>query len=167
MANRIKGSKSASKNAADVVEVEPVNPDVEPEPKNDGDVVEKVDPDVDHSADADGDFAIEDDPTDEQPEEADLVHVKVFTLGGPIVRNGFIDKSLTGYDHTANITATRQYMIAQGLRPVGEVSFVGATTNADGESLDLEYRVKAVAAESTDVPEVEHAPAVEGSVDFD
>lgn len=108
-----------------------------------------ADPEVDHSADADGDEKSVD-------PDAPVDHVKVFVLGGK-----HNELSLENYDHAGNIAATRQYMISQGLRPVGDVTFVGAETNPDGISLDLTYTVKAIPAEAATDLEVAHAPVVQ------
>jgi hypothetical protein len=48
--------------------------------------------------------------------------------------------------HRANLEATRQYLIHQGLRPTADGSFVGATDHPDGVSVILTYSVPAVPA---------------------
>lgn len=122
-----------------------------------------INPDTgaDNSADADGAT-----PIDEGL--ATLEHRKVFVLGG---RNAeAIADAIDGgsYDHEPNFVATRTYMISQGLRPDGKVTFDGWEYNADGVSLDLAYVVNAVPAEDVPTvegvsfpPEVAHAEAVQ------
>lgn len=71
-------------------------------------------------------------------------HVKVF-----VIPPG--NKPGSDYDHDANIAATRQYMISQGLRPTGDVRFVGSEPFGPGlKSWALTYAVTAVPAERFD-----------------
>jgi len=81
-------------------------------------------------------------------------HVKVFVLA-PGIFDG------RRFDHDANFAATRQYMISQGLRPIGDVVFDDKTTNADGVSIDLTYSVEATAAVVATDPSVIHAEVVQ------
>lgn len=82
-------------------------------------------------------------------------HVKIYVLGP-----GTFEEA-ANFDHSANITATRQAMIAQGLRPEGDVTFVGAKTAKDGVSIELSYTVGATpAAIATDFS-VAHAEATQ------
>lgn len=77
-------------------------------------------------------------------------HRKVFrveTFGNPIGDD---------FDHAPNKTATRQYMVDHGLRPVGDVSFAGAEPY-DERNTDLSYEVEAVpAAVAKDEPSLAH-----------
>lgn len=62
--------------------------------------------------------------------------------------------------HERNITATRQYLMQQGLRPVEDGRFVEAEDHQDGLSVILWYEVKvraAVVADGEEEPEVAHA----------
>lgn len=76
-------------------------------------------------------------------------HTKVF-----VAPPGF---KLDGYDHEANILATRRTMFNLGLRPVGDVTFDGASTNVDGVSVDLTYTVEAIPTVVATDPDVVHA----------
>lgn len=49
------------------------------------------------------------------------------------------------FDHGPNRVATRQYMVSHGLRPLGDVAFVGAEPY-DERNVDLTYEVEAVPA---------------------
>jgi hypothetical protein len=80
-------------------------------------------------------------------------HIKVF-----VAPPGFV---VEGYDHTANFTATRQYMMGLGLRPDGDVEFDGASENVDGVSVDLTYSVAAIPAVIAVDPDVVHSRAVQ------
>lgn len=51
-----------------------------------------------------------------------------------------------GFNHADNMRATRQYMVSHGLRPVGDVSFVGAKPY-DERNTDLVYEVQAIPAQ--------------------
>jgi hypothetical protein len=74
----------------------------------------------------------------------DAEHVKVF-----VIPPG--NKPASDYDHEPNIAATRQYMISQGLRPTGDVRFVGSEPfGPGGKSWALTYAVTAVPAERFD-----------------
>lgn len=86
--------------------------------------------------------------------EATDTHLKVFVL---LKRQYSNDADV----HEANILATRQYLINQGLRPVEHGSFVGAEDNEDGESVNLTYAVKVEAAHVATDPEVKHAPVID------
>ena len=89
--------------------------------------------------------------------QPDDQHVKVFVIPGdgekPTAKN---------YDHDANIAATRQYMMSQGLRPTGDVVFKGAepfgpggkSFGPGGKSWALTYAVEAVPAERFDFQQV-------------
>lgn len=68
------------------------------------------------------------------------LHRKVFRVF--VGRGGTIDES---FDHQPNFTATRQYMIDHGLRPLGDVSFVGQEPY-DDRNIDLTYQVEAIPA---------------------
>lgn len=77
---------------------------------------------------------------------------RIFTAGLEFVADEF--------DHSGNFTATRQYMIEHGLRPVGDVSFVGAE-KYDEKNTDLTYQVEALpAAVATDADNPDQAHAV-------
>lgn len=93
--------------------------------------------------------------------EADesVVHEKEFVLGP-----GDYSKA-NGYNHDANKSATRQYMIAAGLRPVGDVEHVSTCTHLDGKSKVLKYRVTAVPAHLATDPDVAHAKVIQGTGD--
>lgn len=83
-------------------------------------------------------------------EQPDDQHVKVFVIPGdgekPTAKN---------YDHDANIAATRQYMMSQGLRPTGDAVFKGAEPfGPGGRSWALTYAVEAVPAERFDFQQV-------------
>lgn len=62
---------------------------------------------------------------------------RVFTAG--------LDFDAASFDHLPNFTATRQYMLDHGLRPVGDVAFVGAE-KYDEKNTDLIYQVEALPA---------------------
>jgi len=81
-------------------------------------------------------------------------HVKIFVLA-PGIFDG------RRFDHDANFAATRQYMISQGLRPVGDVVFNGKSVNVDGVSINLVYSVEATPAVVATDPEVAHAEVVQ------
>jgi hypothetical protein len=68
---------------------------------------------------------------------------RVFTVGS---KHNAVDTELDGFNHDGGLAATAADAIAAGLRPTGEVEFVGAEVNADGITLDLTYRVSVVAA---------------------
>lgn len=55
----------------------------------------------------------------------------------------FVDEA---FDHSANFTAARQYMLDHGLRPTGDVAFVGAS-KYDDRNTDLTYEVEAIPAQ--------------------
>lgn len=61
--------------------------------------------------------------------------------------------------HRANIEATRQAMIGQGLRPTADGKYVGSEDHPDGASLVLTYEVPAKAAIVTtdEDPHAKHA----------
>lgn len=84
-------------------------------------------------------------------------HVKDFVVG-PMSRTEPA-RDFGSFDHAANIDATRQYMIASGLRPVGDVVFEGWHNHPDGISRIARYVVKAVPAAVAEGDEVEH-PAI-------
>jgi hypothetical protein len=86
-------------------------------------------------------------------------HVKEFVLGP-----GNYSEA-NGYNHDANKSATRQYMISAGLRPVGDVKHVSTKTHADGKSKVLKYSVTAVPAHLATDPEVAHAEVIQGTGD--
>lgn len=77
-------------------------------------------------------------------------HVKVFVLPpGPKPTEA------NGFDHGANMAATRQYMMSQGLRPTGDVRHVSTKPyGPGGKSWALTYAVPAVPAERFDFAEV-------------
>jgi hypothetical protein len=59
------------------------------------------------------------------------------------------------FDHGANFTATRQYMASHGLRPIGDVAFVGAEPY-DDRNTDLVYEVEAIPAQVATDPAQAH-----------
>jgi len=78
-------------------------------------------------------------------------HVKVFVLEPgpkPTEENGF--------SHEANMAATRQYMMSNGLRPTGDVRHVSTKPHLGDErrGWDVKYAVPAVPAERFDFTEV-------------
>jgi hypothetical protein len=76
----------------------------------------------------------------------DEQHVKVFVIPGDEPK-----PTASNYDHDPNIAATRQYMMSQGLRPMGDVVFKGAEPfGPGGKSWALTYAVPAVPAERFD-----------------
>lgn len=78
-------------------------------------------------------------------------HVKVFVLPpGPK------PTPANGYDHEANKAATVQYMLSQGMRPVGEVRHVSTKQHRNGASWVLTYDVEAVPTRSTHGPSEPH-----------
>ena len=86
-------------------------------------------------------------------------HVKEFVLGP----GDYSERN--GYNHDANKSATRQYMISQGLRPVGDVKHVSTKTHPDGKSKVLKYSVTAVPAHLATDPDVAHARVIQGTGD--
>jgi hypothetical protein len=60
---------------------------------------------------------------------------RVFTYG--------LDFDASAFDHEPNFTGTRQFMVEHGLRPVGDVRFVGAE-RFDDKNTDLVYEVEAL-----------------------
>lgn len=76
-------------------------------------------------------------------------HVKVFVLpAGPKPTES------NGYSHEANMAATVQYMISQGLRPTGDVKLDSIKEQKRGEVLvgwELTYSVPAIPAAKYDV----------------
>lgn len=62
---------------------------------------------------------------------------RVFTAG--------LDFIVDEFDHRPNFMGTRQYMTSHGLRPVGDVTFVGAE-KYDDKNVDLTYEVEALPA---------------------
>lgn len=76
------------------------------------------------------------------------VHRKVFR-----VFTAGLEFDAASFDHQPNFTATRQYMIDHGLRPLGDVSFVGAEAY-DGKNTDLTYQVEAVPAAIDDTADI-------------
>lgn len=88
-------------------------------------------------------------------------HEKVFVL----LRRDW-DEADQDKVHEDNTIGVRQYMVNNGLRPTGDVEFVG-TEDVPGESPDLpdrkrsiglRYRVKAIPAGSPDAPQVHIHP---------
>lgn len=73
---------------------------------------------------------------------------RLFTAGFDFIEDQF--------DHAPNKTATRQYMLDHGLRPVGDVSYVGAEP-FDEKNTDLTYEVEAVPAAVAKDPATAHA----------
>lgn len=73
---------------------------------------------------------------------------RVFTAGFDFIADEF--------DHAGNKTAVRQFMLDHGLRPVGDVSFVGAEP-FDAKNTDLTYEVEAVPAAVATDPATAHA----------
>jgi hypothetical protein len=61
--------------------------------------------------------------------------------------------------HRANIEATRQAMIGQGLRPTGDGKFVSSEKHPDGKSITLTYEVpaKPSVVVTVEEPDVLHA----------
>lgn len=61
--------------------------------------------------------------------------------------------------HRANIEATRQAMIGQGLRPTGDGKFAGSEKHPDGKSITLTYEVpaKPTVVVTAEEPDVLHA----------
>lgn len=69
-------------------------------------------------------------------------HVKEFVLPpGPK------PTPANGYSHEANMAATVQYMISQGMRPAGDVRHVSTKQHPNGVSWVLTYAVPAIPAE--------------------
>lgn len=93
-------------------------------------------------------------PADPEP-DATVIHRKVFVLVDQHV-------DFRVYDHENNIRATRQEIINKGLRPVGDVVYVGTSPHGDGESVDVTYEGKAVPAYSASEPDVAHARVNQG-----
>lgn len=88
-------------------------------------------------------------------EAASNQHVKIYVLGPGTFEDA------ANFDHSGNIIATRQAMIAQGMRPAGDVVFVGANVAKDGVSIELAYVVDAVPAAVATDPDVAHAKATQ------
>lgn len=78
------------------------------------------------------------------------VHKKKFVV---LARDYYDDEAT----HLANVEATRQAMIGQGLRPTADGGFVGAEKHPDGVSLVLTYEVPAKAAVVATEQHVAHA----------
>lgn len=72
--------------------------------------------------------------------DATGTHRKVFVLVADEYGNG------RGFDHEPNKRETVRYMVQNGLRPLGDVSFDGSKKLPDGRSVALAYTVKAVPA---------------------
>lgn len=91
-------------------------------------------------------------------------HVKVFVLPpGPK------PTPANGYDHAANMAATRQYALSQGMRPIDDVRLVSIKQHANGISWVLTYAVEVAVAERIAEPsgpdivlQGEDAPADQG-----
>lgn len=77
-------------------------------------------------------------------------HRKVFRIF-----TGAVDFVEAEFDHGPNFTAVRQYMANHGLRPLGDVSFVGAE-KYDARNTDLTYEVEAVPAQVATTPATAH-----------
>lgn len=60
------------------------------------------------------------------------------------------------FNHQPNINATRQFMLDYGLRPVGDVKFVGSEKHRDGVSVKLHYEGQAIPAVVATAPSVNH-----------
>ena len=136
--------KTAKADKTVTPEAEVVTPEAEvvtPE-ASDGTPAEEV---AERSADVDADESTE--------------HVKEFVLGP----GNYTEAN--GYNHDANKSATRQYMISAGLRPVGDVEHVSTRTHADGKSKILKYKVTAIPAHLASAPEVAHAEVIQGTGD--
>lgn len=86
---------------------------------------------------------------DEPEPDATVIHRKVFVLVDQHV-------DFRVYDHDANIRATRQEMLNSGLRPVGDVEYIGLSPHGDGESVDVIYEGKAVPTYVASDPDVAH-----------
>lgn len=84
----------------------------------------------------------------EAKEAKNSEHVKVFVLApGENPTKG------ADFDHTPNKSATRQYAISQGLRPTGDVRFVGAKEEGKHKAWWLTYAVPVIPAERASWPE--------------
>jgi hypothetical protein len=87
----------------------------------------------------------------DQDDTPTLRHHKDFVIPA---RDYFPD----GLDHTANIDATRQFLINEGLRPTGDVTFDGAEKHPDGYSMILHYSGPVIPAVIAGQFDVAHAP---------
>jgi hypothetical protein len=58
------------------------------------------------------------------------------------------------FEHGPNFGATRQVMLTNGLRPVGDVTFAGTELAKDGKSIVLKYTAEAVPAIIATAPAV-------------
>lgn len=84
------------------------------------------------------------DATRKADKALDGEHVKVFVVPPGSKPDG-------DYDHEPNAAATLQYMMSQGLRPTGDVRYLGAEPfGPGGKSWALTYAVPAVPAERFD-----------------
>jgi len=59
--------------------------------------------------------------------------------------------------HVRNINAVRQSMISQGIRPIGDVVFLGETDLPDGISVALRYGVESIPAAVANTYDTQHA----------
>lgn len=77
----------------------------------------------------------------DQTDPDTMTHRKEFVLLAADYDNG--DKAEI---HRANVGATRQYLISQGMRPTGDGKFVSSKKHPDGLSVSLFYDVPVVPA---------------------
>lgn len=83
--------------------------------------------------------------------QSTTTHRKVF-----VTRKDDYTSTDTDQVHLRNMTAVRQYMVNQGIRPDASVRFIGAEDHFDGVSLNLVYEVSAVPAVTADDIETRH-----------
>lgn len=88
--------------------------------------------------------------------ETSKVFSKVFVVPRESYENGTADPDAV---HARNMTAVRQFMVSQGLRPSADVRFVGEEdypADTTGRSIALRYEVPAVPASVASAFEVAH-----------
>lgn len=70
--------------------------------------------------------------------------VKVYVLGPNPTGKAYTKES--GFDHTPNLLATRQFALDAGLWPTGDATFVSSKAHPDGVSTILSYSVPVIPA---------------------
>jgi|SRR3954470_2608075 hypothetical protein len=94
--------------------------------------------------------------TADSDKETATVFSKVFVVPRESYENGTADPDAV---HQRNMTAVRQFMVSQGLRPSADVKFVGEEdypADTTGRSVALRYEVPAVPAAVASAFEVAH-----------
>lgn len=99
--------------------------------------------------------------TETAARSADVDELSTETHRKEFVQGPGVYTEAGGFSHEANIAATRQYLINTGLRPVGDVKYVGTSKHPDGVSKVLAYEVEAIPAHLAEAYEVAHPHVIQ------